>query len=197
MSIDEFEEYYWYKDELVHICRVNRLPTSGTKTELIENIKRFLSGKEIRDNRSKNVRRRYQSGDSQKITLDMKLIPGGFKFNKQAREFFQQYYRVSKFSFTKQMAAALRQAERLNDLNMTVKDLIEVYEATKNTKPIQTKEERTYEWNEFVKDFHKDPRTKGMENQMKVASILWNKVKVGRGSKKYHEKMLEDYLNKL
>lgn len=197
MSIEEFEEYYWYKDELIHICRANKLPTSGTKAELIKYIKQFLSGKEVRDYRSVNVKRRHRSNDSQKITLDMKLISGGFKFNQQARKFFQQYYGVPKFSFTKQMAAALRQAEQMDNLNMTVADLIEIYETTKNKKPIQTNEEKTYEWNEFVKDFYKDPRTKGMENQMKVAAILWNKVKKEKGSKKYHNNMLDDYLSNL
>src|SRR5699024_4048066 len=112
-----------------------------------------------------NLKHRHRQQSDQKITLDMKLIPEGFKFNQQARKFFQQYYDVPKFSFTKQMATALREAEKTNDLTMTVRDLIEVYETTKYKKPIQTNEEKTYEWNEFVKDFHKDQRTKGMEKQ--------------------------------
>lgn len=34
LSVKDFEKYYWYKDELVKICRKNNLPSYGTKAEL-------------------------------------------------------------------------------------------------------------------------------------------------------------------
>lgn len=78
----------------------------------------------------------------------MRLIPDGFKFNKQAREFFAKYYNAEKFSFTKEMAAALRKAEQTGDTGMTMADLIAVYEG-KATTP-ESREEKTYQWNRFV-----------------------------------------------
>ncbi|NGQ95137.1 hypothetical protein G3578_08150 [Brevibacillus sp. SYP-B805] len=55
----------------------------------------------------------------------------GFKFNRTARAFFQAYYGVKRFSLTKEMAAALREAEKRRDYEMTVADLIEVYERSR------------------------------------------------------------------
>src|SRR5690625_6430364 len=56
MSIEKFETYYWYKDELKEICRTYQLPVSGTKAELEQYIKRFLAGKKVKDVREHNAR---------------------------------------------------------------------------------------------------------------------------------------------
>lgn|SRR5690625_585591 len=196
MSIEKFETYYWYKDELKEICRTYQLPVSGTKAELEQYIKRFLAGKKVKDVREHNARIRKRSNPSNKVTLNMRLIPDGFKFNHEAREFFKDYYNVSKFSFTKHMAAALRKAEQTNDYEMTVADLIYVYESTKNKPAKESAEEKTYEWNQFVKDFHKDFRTKGLENKMKVAAVLWNTIRHQPGPRKYTTKLLDQYMKK-
>lgn len=196
MSIEEFETYYWYKDELMEICRNYQLPTHGTKAELEQYIKQFLTGKKVNNVREQNAKIRKKSDGQGQITLATRLIPDGFKFNNNAREFFQNYYNVPKFSFTKHMAAALREAERMNDYEMTVADLIKVYENTKNKPPKESAEENTYEWNQFVKDFHNDPRTKGMQNKMKIAATLWKTIRQRPGSRKYTTELLNSYLGK-
>src|SRR5690625_1321214 len=111
MNIEEFEAYYWYKEELKEICRSHQLPVSGTKAELEEYIKKFLTGDHFINNRARNIkiRKNAQRGE---IILETRLITDGFKFNQQAKDFFQNYYNVTKFSFTKHMAAALREAEK-------------------------------------------------------------------------------------
>jgi len=38
-------------------------------------------------------------------------------------------------------------------------------------------EEKTYQWNQFVKDFSKDPRTSQLPNRLKVAAKLWKTVR--------------------
>ena len=94
------------------------------------------------------------------------------------------------------MAAALRKAEQTNDYEMTVADLIKVYETTKNNPPKKSAEEKTYEWNQFVKDFHKDSRTKGMKNKMKIAATLWKTIRQRPGPRKYSNDLLEQFLEK-
>ncbi|QEL82595.1 hypothetical protein DN407_29285 (plasmid) [Bacillus sp. JAS24-2] len=109
-----------------------------------------------------------KSIESNEITLETKLIPEGFKFNQKAREFFVNYYNVPNFSFSKDVAVALREAERKGDFDMSVKDLIKFYEEGKKRKKntrIDYPEERTYQWNNFVREFNKDSRIKGMKKQ--------------------------------
>ncbi len=193
MPVEQFTQYYWYKDELITICKQHELPPEGTKAELESRIIDFLNGKKTTDMRNKNTKVR-KNKKSSTLTLQTKLIPDGFKFNKQAREFFKQYYQVSTFSFTKEMAAALREAERTGDYEMTVADLLKVYEAGSTvTDKKQNAEEKTYEWNQFVKDFNKDNRTKVYKNKMKVAALLWNKVKHQAGPRTYRPELLDHF----
>lgn len=128
------------------------------------------------------------------IYLNTKLIEGGFKFNNEARQFFADCFNVKKFSFTKEMASALRTAEKNNDNDMTVSGLIEIYINSKSRdKSNQSLEERTYQWNNFVKDFNNDESSKKFKNKMKVASILWSKVRDNPVPKKYNYSLLEKY----
>ncbi|HLR34209.1 MAG TPA: SAP domain-containing protein [Tissierellales bacterium] len=43
-SIEEFNEYYWYKDELIKICRKLSLDPLGIKAELEERLRNYLQG---------------------------------------------------------------------------------------------------------------------------------------------------------
>ncbi|WP_036746912.1 SAP domain-containing protein [Paenibacillus sp. UNC451MF] len=193
LSVQEFENHYWYKTDLVDICRMNLISSSGTKAELERRIKKLLNGETIEDERktSTTIRKKQQGTE---ISLQTKLIPDGFKFNAKAREFFAQYYKLPKFSFTKDMAAALREAERQGDMEMTVADLILIHEGKKG-RASEDPEEKTYQWNRFVKDFNKDPQSNLIkEDRMKVAAELWKIVRDSPGAKQYSPQLLENYL---
>lgn len=189
MSKSDFNGFYWYKEELAGICRSQGLSSSGTKAELEQRIRQLLDG-EVAIEPRKEAARIRQKKKPQVITLETRLIPDGFSFNQTAREFFQQYYGVKKFSFTKEMASALRDAEKREDFDMTVADLIAVYESGQ---PSSAAEEKTYQWNRFVKAFHTDPLTKSYKNKLKIAAFLWKEVRSQQGSKEYHPSLLEHY----
>lgn len=195
MNPSDFERYYWYKSELQQICKQYGLPASGTKAELLNRVKGWLEGKEIRDDRQVYANRRKKANELAEITPETRLIPDGFKFNRKAREFFKRYYGVEKFSFTKEMAAALRDAERRGDMEMTVADLIRIYEESKAGKKRRpaTAEEKTYQWNAFVRDFNADARTKGWSNRMQIAALLWRHVREGSGPKRYDPDLLDQF----
>ena len=183
MSLDLFENRYWYKAELSKLCSKFSLSSHGTKAELQERIQGFLKmgQKDNSVNRSEKNRQRLSKSPSS-ISLTTRLIPDGFKFNRVSRTFFAEYFGVKKFSFTKGMAQALRDAEKRSDLDMTVQDLIEIYQATQSQKKkgtfvSNTPEEKTYQWNQFVKDFSKDPRTSQLPNKLKVAAELWKIIR--------------------
>lgn len=200
MSKEEFMQHYWYKTELQAICAKFDLPTVGTKAELQVFLLDFLDGKEPINSR-KHINRLRLNKSLNEISLDTKLIEDGFKFDNNARQFFADFFKVKKFSFTKDMAAALRKAEKENDKTMCVKDLIEIYIDSKynkkSSKSITTQEDLTYQWNNFLKDFHADPATKDFRNKLLVASFLWKNVRDNPGKKIYSSDLLDKYAQQI
>lgn len=193
VTVQEFDNHYWYKTELIDICRRCRLPVSGTKGELEARIRNLLKGERVDDARRAAATRR-QSRQLQEITPETRLIPEGFKFNRQAREFFAAYFKRDKFSFTKEMAAALREAERNDDHDMTVADLIAVYEGKRR---VDNPDESSYQWNRFVQDFNRDPQSRQIgHNRMRIAAELWKQVRDNPGDKRYSPELLTEYLNR-
>lgn len=161
MTIEEFRKHYWYKTELQEICRRCKISPNGTKAELEQYIESFLLGNNPINVRERACKIRKSKHAAKEISLNTKLIEDGFKFNNEARKFFADYFKVKNFSFTKEMASALRVAEKNSDNNMTVADLIEIYINSKNKNRLnQSLEEKTYQWNNFVKDFNNDKDSK-------------------------------------
>lgn len=191
-SVEEFKEKYWYKIDLQRICHNLGLPTYGTKYELTQYICQYLSGKNISEIKPNRKRRKDVNLCAKDITLETRILSSGFRLNKEARKFFCKYYNVEKFSFNKAMGIKMREIERTQNGNATVKDLIDAYE---NTNKFKANEESTYQWNNFVKDFNADPLSKEYISRMKVAAILWQKIKESSKDKKYSRKLLLDSQN--
>ncbi|WP_235184269.1 SAP domain-containing protein [Agrilactobacillus composti] len=127
IDLATFKATYYYKQDLVAMCRQWHLPTNGTKAQLNQYIGQFLSGMPV--DRIKPAKRlgkvpALTVGD---ITLNTKLVDSGFRFNAAARQFFANYFGVPHFSFTKGMAALRRQAIAEHNLDVTVRDLIMTY----------------------------------------------------------------------
>lgn len=193
-TFSEFTQTYYYKTELIKLCRQWNLPTSGTKAELNSYVEKYLKGmsaNKIKPCRSNN--RMNRSLTYNEINLDTKLINSGFCFNKAARQWFADYFGVEKFSFSKKMAVIKRKAEVERDEQATVGDLIQQMQNWDKNKIASPAEENAYQWNNFVRDFFKDPATKQFSQRLKVASLLWKKIRISRGKKVYCHNMLEKY----
>ena len=48
ISIKDFKDYYWLKEELQNFCRGNGISTSGSKIEISNRIETFLMTGEIK-----------------------------------------------------------------------------------------------------------------------------------------------------
>ena len=64
-SFDEFNKYYWYRDELSQICKSLGLEYRGTKQELNDIIKQYFKGKLIKKSTVKRKKKRVEV-----LTLD-------------------------------------------------------------------------------------------------------------------------------
>ena len=82
-SFDEFNKYYWYRDELSQICKSLGLEYRGIKQELNHIIEQYFKGNLIKKSSIKNETKQVEN-----ITLYMPLLECGFSFNTKFREYF-------------------------------------------------------------------------------------------------------------
>lgn len=193
LKVEEFKSKYFCKSTLIKLCRSYGIPTYGTKAELNSYILQYLSGvpvSGIRQARHPNSRKALTADE---INLNTPLVGSGFKFNQDTRKFFGHYLGVDHFSFTKQMATMMRQAEIENNQRLTVGDLLHLKSYENLKIPLNSPEESTYQWNAFVKDLCNDPASSNFTSRIKVAAILWQKVKLSDGPKKYCHQLLTRY----
>ncbi|MEI1277500.1 SAP domain-containing protein [Leptospira venezuelensis] len=194
-TISEFESHYWYREELQEICTGLKISSKGAKAELEERLRSYIKlGRDMflkKENTSISpisIRRKNKSG--KEITLKSKIIPEGIRFDSKFREFCRDYYGLKKFSFTKAMAEAVRDAEKVGNLKLSVQDLLKVYE---NPPKEERPDDRVLRWNRFVKDFHSSTKTSPLKNKLNIAAFLWGKVRDRPGSKKFDPSLLKEF----
>ena len=188
-SFDEFNKYYWYRDELSQICKILELEYRGTKQELNHIIEQYFKGNFIKKSPTKRNKKRLEA-----ITLDTSLLECGFSFNTYFREYFSTLTDVSPFKFTADMATAWRKVKRENDLSFTIQDMLKVYYGDSNYAKY---DHSVCQWNQFLKDFCADENNRNCSNKLKVASILWKEVRNSSNEKIYSKKLLTEYADRI
>ena len=186
-TYQEFSQYYWYRTELADICKQLGLEYSGIKTELEEEIKQYFAGNVVQ----KKVPLKTKKKQGIELTLDTPLLSCGFAFNTRFREFFAQQTGVSSFKFTADMAAAWRRKVKAEkDVEFTLRDMLAIYQGQSTYAKYDN---TSCQWNQFVKDFCADKNNATFQQKLKVAAILWQKVKHSTASKVYHQQLVKNF----
>ena len=188
-SFDEFNKYYWYRDELSQICKSLGLEYRGTKQELNDIIEQYFKGNLIKKPSVKRNKKQVEV-----VTLDTPLLECRFAFNAHFREYFSTLTGVSPFKFTANMATAWRKVKREDDLSFTIQDLLKVYYGDSDYAKY---DHSVYQWNQFLKDFCADENSANYLNKLKVASILWKEVRNSSNEKIYSKNLLTKYADKI
>ena len=188
-SFDEFNKYYWYRDELSQICKLLGLEYRGTKQELTYIIEQYFKGDVIKKSSIKNIKKQVDY-----ITLDMPLLECGFSFNSKFREYFSVVTGVLPFKFTADMATAWRKVKRQNDLSFTIQDMLEVYYGKSDYAKYDNS---VCQWNQFLKDFCVDEISCNYSNKIQVAAILWKEVRDSKNKKVYSRELIKEYEDKI
>lgn len=184
-TYQEFSHYYWYRTELADICKQLGLEYSGIKTELEEEIKQYFAGNVVQ----KKVPLKTKKKQGIELTLDTPLLSCGFAFNTRFREFFAQQTGVSSFKFTADMAAAWLKVKAEKDVEFTLRDMLAIYQGQSTYAKYDN---TSCQWNQFVKDFCADKNNAAFQQKLKVAAILWQKVKHSTASKVYHQQLVKN-----
>ena len=188
-SFDEFNKYYWYREELSQICKLLGLEYRGTKQELTYIIEQYFKGDVIKKSSIKNIKKQVDY-----ITLDMPLLECGFSFNSKFREYFSVVTGVLPFKFTTDMATAWRKVKRQNDLSFTIQDMLKVYYGKSDYAKYDNS---VCQWNQFLKDFCADEISRNYSNKIQVAAILWKEVRDSKNKKVYSRELIKKYEDKI
>ena len=188
-SFEEFNRYYWYREELSQICKSLGLEYRSTKQELNYIIEQYFKGNRI----EKSVRK-VNKKQAEAITLNTPLLECGFSFNQKFREYFSVATGVEPFKFNADMATAWRKVKAGNDLNFTIQDMLKVYYGGLDYAKY---DHSVCQWNQFLKDFCSDEFSDFYSNKLKVAAILWKEVRDSANEKIYSRQLLDEYRYKI
>ena len=188
-SFEEFNRYYWYREELSQICKSLGLEYRSTKQELNYIIEQYFKGNRI----EKSVRK-VKKKQAEAITLNTPLLECGFSFNQKFREYFSIATGVEPFKFNADMATAWRKVKAGNDLNFTIQDMLKVYYGESDYAKY---DHSVCQWNQFLKDFCSDEFSDFYSNKLKVAAILWKEVRDSTNEKIYSRQLLDEYRYKI
>ena len=188
-SFEEFNKYYWYREELSQICKSLGLEYRCTKKELNYIIEQYFKGNRI-EKSTRKVNKKY----AEVISLNTPLLECGFSFNQKFRDYFSAVTGVSPFKFNADMATAWRKVKRDNDINFTIQDMIKIYYGESDYAKYDNS---TCQWNQFLKDFCADESSSNYSNKLKVAAILWKEVRDSKSEKNYSKQLLNEYKYKV
>ncbi len=188
-SFEEFNRYYWYREELSQICKSLGLEYRVTKQELNHIIEQYFNGNKI-----EKFIRKVNKKQAEAITLNSSLLECGFSFNQKFREYFSVVTGVEPFKFNADMATAWRKVKAENDLNFTIQDMLKVYYGESDYAKY---DHSVCQWNQFLKDFSSDKFSDFYFNKLKVAAILWKEVRDSTNEKIYSRQLLDEYRYKI
>ena len=188
---NEFCKYYWYRDELIKICKNLGLKHNGGKIELNEVIRAYFSGNRIQPNNNKTKRNKKVVSE---LTLDTGLIECGFTFGNRFRDFFSEQTGIKPFKFNVDMVATAKAVKENGDENFTLGDLLDIYYGKKSYAQY---DKSALQWNKFVKDFCADEATKAFKERLKAAASLWKIVRESDMPKEYSRDLLDKYKDEI
>ena len=188
-SFEEFNLYYWYREELSQICNPLGLEYRGTKQELNDIIHQYFLGNKVEKSLNKRKTKQVEV-----ITLNTPLLFCGFSFNQKFRDYFSAVTGISPFKFSANMATAWRKVKRDKDISFTIQDMIKIYYGESDYAKYDNS---ACQWNQFLKDFCSDECSKFYSNKLKVASILWKEVRNSTNEKIYSRELLNEYEHKV
>jgi len=190
ISVKDFQEFYWLKEELVQFCRSCGLKSSGGKIEINKRIINFLrTGKRTTKTSNQDTKAKSKfDWNKSVLTLDTK-ITDNYKNTENVRSFFQQNIGI-KFKFNVSFMNWMKTniGKTLND---AITKWIEIENKNKNSdKPKMIAPQ--FEYNTYLRDFLEDNPKLNRD----VGIKLWKIKKSLRGNNKYKKEDLK-FIEKL
>ncbi|MDX8342632.1 DUF6434 domain-containing protein [Rossellomorea sp. YZS02] len=173
--VETFKEYYWLKEELQTFCRHHGISASGSKIEISERVSIFLSTGEI----MKPVRKSKKPAVLQEpLSLDT-VITDQHRCSQEVRAFFKSV--IPTFHFSTHIQNYFKQ-----NAGRTYRDAVEEWHKEEERKKAPSYKKEIgpqFEYNQFTRDFFRDPDNKGRTRADAIDA--WNEIKKLPGSNRY------------
>lgn len=183
ISIQDFKDYYWSKQELINFCRSEYLDKRGGKIEIANRIEEYLKT---------GTRNSFQGEQSTTSRFDWNIenlspdteITDNYKNTENVREFFKNQI-GDKFKFNVKFMNWMKSAQgkTLGDAIEQWLSITNEFRTNKSHKQIQPQ----FEYNTYIRDFMKDNPGK----TLKDAINCWKVKKSKPGDNKYSQSDLK------
>lgn len=183
ISLEDFKDYYWLKEELVIFCKQIGIDHTGGKIEISERIELFISTGCISGKGNNRIEKKKSDFDWNREPLSLStIITDNYKNTQNVREFFSKEIGKN-FSFNVNFMNWMK-----NNTGKTLKDAIIEWERINNLK----KENKTeiaaqFEYNKYIRDFMTDNPDKTIKDAIKY----WKLKRAERGSNMYKRSDLD------
>lgn len=178
ISIKDFNDFYWLKQELVDFCKSVGITTTGGKMEIAERIRNYISTGNVIKNAIKNVKVNSKFDWNSEILTCETVITDNYRNGENVRNFFIKEI-GSHFSFNvifmkwmkvntgRTLDDAIYEWKRINDLKKDKKYVGEI--------------DPQFEYNRYMRAFLHDNPNLSSKDAMKY----WKLKSKNRGTNEY------------
>lgn len=184
LSLEDFNDFYWLKQELTNFCRTEGISTNGGKIEIADRIRHYLAtGEIIKSERKLNKTTSNFNWTTEKLTCNT-TITDNYKNGENVRNFFMHeigphfsfnviFMGWLKKSAGKTLGDAIVEWNKINDM--------------KNDKNYVSEIAPQFEYNRYMRAFLNDNPELTVKNAMK----FWKLKRLQKGNNAYNRKDLE------
>ncbi len=182
ISVQDFKDFYWLKDELIKFCRKTGISYVGGKIEITNRIIEYLETGKI--TKPKTIRQKKLPKPTKPLTLET-VIGVDYRTYKEKKAFLQSII-GEHFHFTIHLLDFFKQ----NTGKKTYRDIVAEWYKEQDLKsdPNYVKEiAPQFEYNKYIRDFMKANPNMTRKDAIKY----WKLKKSMAGDNKYSEEDLE------
>jgi len=162
ISIDDFRNYYWLKEELVEACRAWNLPAGGSKEDLFHRIEAYLNNDSLPP-----IVPRKKAVTMPKTFTRQTVIGLNWRCTQELRFFFEQEI-GARFHFNAIMRDVIQ-----NGVGKTLQEAIDLWVANPAPAARQTHIASQFEYNRHIRSFFE--QHPGASLQEAIAA--WTQIK--------------------
>ena len=180
ISVKDFKEFYWLKEELVSFCRSEGLKSSGSKLQISKQITEYLRTGE-KQNFSSSKAKYHSKFDWNNTTLSLEtIITDNYKNTENVRTFFSAQIGKN-FSFN----VTFMKWFKINTGKTLEQAIVAWFEIQKEKKSSKGKAKIApqFEYNKYFRDYFAD----NPNGSRRIAIQLWNLKKNQRGPNNYEK----------
>lgn len=184
ISLSDFNDFYWLKQELIDFCKTVGITTTGGKIEISNRIRQYILTGEVAKRETKKIKLKSKFNWSNEKLTRMTIITDNYKNGENVRRFFVQEI-GSHFSFNvifiqwmrdnvgKSLDDAIIQWNRINELKKDKNYISEI--------------DPQFEYNRYMRAFLNDNSDLSSKDAMKY----WKLKRSLRETNEYDKKDLE------